>query len=168
MALVDRSAPPHLTRKVVGPDLSTRTTNETKGNAPNDLSNRKYILWDADGVEKVPPGEEEHIQAVIKQIDEIQKFQFNKARHCYGGTHARTQGVIVGKFVVPDDLPQHLKQSELFEKGGEYPVICRYSSEPGDPGLDASTHLVINIEKQCLRCRTGPHPAAQRFRYEAL
>ena len=36
-----------------------------------------------------------------------------------------------------DDLPKHLKQS-LFEHGGEYPVVARYSSEPGDPGLDVS------------------------------
>ncbi len=24
----------------------------------------------------------------------------------------------------------------MFAHGGEYPVVCRYSSEPGDPGLD--------------------------------
>ena len=42
-----------------------------------------------------------------------------------------------GKLVVLDDLPKHLKQS-LFEHGGEYPVVARYSSEPGDPGLDVN------------------------------
>ncbi len=51
------------------------------------------------------------------------------------GTHARTQGLVKGKLIVPEDLPKHLKQS-MFEHGGEYPVVCRYSSEPGDPGLD--------------------------------
>ncbi|KAI0146730.1 catalase-like domain-containing protein [Pestalotiopsis sp. NC0098] len=108
------------------------------GNAglEDDLSKKKYVRWDAEGVESIPPDEDEHIQAVLKQVDEIQRFQYNKARHCYGGTHARTQGVITGTFIVPDDLPPHLKQSELFEKGGEYPAVCRYSSEPGDPGLD--------------------------------
>lgn len=54
---------------------------------------------------------------------------------CFPGTHARTQGLVKGKLVVPDDLPQHLKQS-FFEHGGEYPIVARYSSEPGDPGLD--------------------------------
>lgn len=53
------------------------------------------------------------------------------------GTHARTQGIVKGKLVVPDDLPKHLKQT-LFEHGGEYPIVARYSSEPGDPGLDVS------------------------------
>lgn len=51
------------------------------------------------------------------------------------GTHARTQGLVKGKLIVEHDLPKHLKQS-LFADGGEYPVFCRYSSEPGDPGLD--------------------------------
>ena len=51
------------------------------------------------------------------------------------GTHARTQGIVKGILIVPDDLPKHLKQS-MFEHGGEHAVVCRYSSEPGDPGLD--------------------------------
>jgi hypothetical protein len=115
-------------------DKNTNGTvvNEGSGN----LSSRNYIHWDANGVEDVPPGEDEHIQAVINQINESQKLQYNKARHCYGGTHARTQGIVKGTFIVSNDLPQHLKQSELFERGAEYPVACRYSSEPGDPGLD--------------------------------
>ena len=60
------------------------------------------------------------------------------------GTHARTQGLVKGMLSVPDDLPKHLKQS-LFEKGGEYPIVARYSSEPGDPGLDVN-QLPSNIE----------------------
>ncbi|KAF3055807.1 putative catalase protein [Daldinia childiae] len=101
------------------------------------LASRKYVSWEAAGVERIPPGEEEDMRAVIAQISEMQRRQYNKARHCYGGTHARTQGIVKGKLVVPGDLPKHLKQSELFREAGEYPVACRYSSEPGDPGLDA-------------------------------
>ncbi|KAF2490765.1 heme-dependent catalase [Lophium mytilinum] len=101
-----------------------------------DLSNRPYIHWNDPNVEKIPPNEAEDIQAVADMINLIQKTHYNKTRHAYGGTHARTQGVVKGTFVVPDDLPKHLKQTELFEKGGEYQCICRYSSEPGDPGLD--------------------------------
>lgn len=51
------------------------------------------------------------------------------------GTHARTQGIVKGMLIMDDDLPKHLKQS-MFAKGAEHPVVCRYSSEPGDPGLD--------------------------------
>ena len=42
--------------------------------------------------------------------------------------------------IVKDDLPKHLKQS-MFERGGEHAVVCRYSSEPGDPGLDVCLPL---------------------------
>ena len=101
-----------------------------------DLASRNYLRWDTPGVEKIPPGEEEDISAVADQINLIQTTHYNKTRHSYGGTHARTHGIIKGKFIVLDDLPQHLKQTELFEKGGEFPVVCRYSTEPGDPGLD--------------------------------
>ncbi|TKX21388.1 catalase-like protein [Elsinoe australis] len=103
---------------------------------PQDLANRNYIRWDANGVEVVPPGEEEDIKAVAEQINTIQRAHYNKTRHAYGGTHARTQGVVKGTFVVADDLPKHLRQTELFSQPGSYPAVCRYSTEPGDPGLD--------------------------------
>ena len=60
------------------------------------------------------------------------------------GTHARTQGIVKGKLVVTDNLPKHLKQS-MFSKGAEHPVVCRYSSEPGDPGLDVSLYIQWDI-----------------------
>ena len=72
--------------------------------------------------------------AIVTQASEV---------HCYqralltgrAGTHARTQGIVKGMLIVKDDLPKHLKQS-MFEHGGQHAVVCRYSSEPGDPGLD--------------------------------
>ena len=51
-----------------------------------DLANRKYIRWDDEGVEKVPPNESEDIQAVADMINRIQKAQYNMHRHCYTGT----------------------------------------------------------------------------------
>ncbi|KAK2597880.1 hypothetical protein N8I77_012635 [Diaporthe amygdali] len=101
-----------------------------------DLSNRNYIRWDAGGVEKVPPNEAEDIQTVADLANELQRRTWNKTRHGYGATHARTQGIVKGSFIVLEDLPEHLKQTELFQHGGQYPAACRYSSEPGDPGLD--------------------------------
>lgn len=101
---------------------------------------RSYVKYSSD-LEKIPDGEAEDIQAVAKQLTDIQKAQYNVHRHCFSGTHARTQGIVKGKFIVPDDLPQHLKQGELFAKGGEFPVAARYSTEPGDPSLDVSLLL---------------------------
>jgi hypothetical protein len=102
----------------------------------SDHGNRQFIRWDAEGVECIPPNEKEDIQKVANMFNDVQRAFFNKTRHCYSGTHARTQGIVKGKFIVPDDLPPHLKQTELFASGGEYDAACRYSSEPSDPGLD--------------------------------
>ncbi|KAG8533505.1 uncharacterized protein KY384_002291 [Bacidia gigantensis] len=100
-----------------------------------DLSKRKYKHWQDEGVEKIPPDEEEDINAVAEQVNGMQRAQFNSHRHCYTGTHARTHGIVKGRLTVKDDLPPHLKQS-MFAHAAEYPAVCRYSSEPGDPGLD--------------------------------
>ncbi|KAL8644252.1 MAG: hypothetical protein Q9210_007348 [Variospora velana] len=87
------------------------------------LANRNYIRCDA-GVESIPENEEDDIKAVADMINPIQKAQWN--------CHRR---VVKGSFIVHDHLPKHLKQS-MFDHGAEYPVVCRYISEPGDPGLD--------------------------------
>lgn len=116
-------------------------------NDSKDVTERNYIRWDADGVQKVPPNEQEDIQAVVTMINAAQKAQFNKGGHAFGGTHQRTQGLVKGKFIVKDDLPKHLKQTELFSKAGEYDAIARYSSEPGDPGLDVG-YTALNEEVQ--------------------
>jgi hypothetical protein len=129
-----------------------------------DLSDRKYIRWDAPGVEKIPPNEQEDIQEVVKMINHMQRAQFNKGRHCFGGTHARTQGLVKGKFIIEDKLPKHLKQTELFSKAGEYDVACRYSSEPGDPGLDVRDWKVS--QKILLIVIPGSNPPTSWLCYE--
>lgn len=50
------------------------------------LADRKYIRWDAEGVEKIAENEEEDIKAVADMINAIQKAQWNNHRHCYSGT----------------------------------------------------------------------------------
>ena len=122
-----------------------------KGEDQAAMANRKYIHWQDEGVEKIPPNEADDIQAVADMINAMQKAQYNSHRHCYtgesgplyrratltglAGTHARTQGIVKGTLIIKDDLPKHLKQS-MFEHAGAHAVLCRYSSEPGDPGLD--------------------------------
>ena len=58
----------------------------------------KYIQWNADGVEKITPGEIEKIQAVSDQFNRFQMMNFNEHMHCLRGTHLRTQGCVVGKW----------------------------------------------------------------------
>ena len=110
-------------------DISNKSENQDA------MAKRKYIHWQDPGVEKIPPNEAQDIQAVADMINGMQRAQYNQHRHCYTGTHARTQGIVKGKLIVESSLPKHLKQS-MFAQAGEYPAVCRYSSEPGDPGLD--------------------------------
>lgn len=108
----------------------------------SDLSSRSYIRWDEKGVEAIPANEAKDIQSIVDKINETQRRFYEQNGHCFGGTHARTQGIVKGTLYVSDNLPLHLKQTELFSQAGEYPVICRYSSEPSDPKLDVGSDLI--------------------------
>lgn len=138
----------------------------TNGVTLDDLAKRNYIRWDDKGVEHKPDDEDEDINEVVKQINTIQKVHWNMHRHCFSGTHARTHGIVKGTFVVHDDLPKHLKQGELFAQGGEYPTVCRYSTEPGDPGQDVST-LPCRLSVRTYK-RSGSHPKPSWVCHEAL
>ncbi|KAJ4988976.1 catalase [Stagonosporopsis vannaccii] len=87
----------------------------------------KYIKWDAEGVEVIQPGEQEKIKEVSDQFNRFQMMNFNEHMHCLRGTHLKTQGCVMGKFIVHDNLPEHLAQG-MFKKPGVYDVIMRYSS----------------------------------------
>lgn len=45
----------------------------------------KYVEWNAEGVEKVPPNEAEDIQAVAGLINKFQMAQMSNHRHVYSG-----------------------------------------------------------------------------------
>ncbi|KAK5128126.1 hypothetical protein LTR08_004179 [Meristemomyces frigidus] len=87
----------------------------------------EYIKWDAEGVEVEQPGEQEKIKEVAAQFNRFQLMNFNEHMHCLRGTHLKTQGCVMGKFIVKDNLPEYLAQG-MFAKPGSYDVIMRYSS----------------------------------------
>jgi len=91
------------------------------------MADSKYIKWDAEGVEVIQPGEKEKIQQVSDQFNRFQMMNFNEHMHCLRGTHLKTQGCVMGKFIVKPDLSLHLAQG-MFAKPGTYDMIMRYSS----------------------------------------
>ncbi|BFZ56252.1 hypothetical protein PYCC9005_003296 [Savitreella phatthalungensis] len=99
-----------------------------------DLAERCYVPY-SDSLERIEPGEAADIAAVADQVNEMQRRQFSQHRHAYTATHIRTQGILRGKFVV-GELPEYLRQGELFERPGEYDIVCRYSTETGDAAID--------------------------------
>ncbi|QIW95660.1 hypothetical protein AMS68_001178 [Peltaster fructicola] len=88
---------------------------------------QQCLARDAEGVEVQQPNEREWIQKVSDQFNRFQMMNFNEHMHCLRGTHLKTQGCVVGKFTVKDDLPAHLRQG-MFAKSGSYDCIMRYSS----------------------------------------
>ncbi|CZR70117.1 uncharacterized protein PAC_20018 [Phialocephala subalpina] len=54
-------------------------------------------------------------------------MNFNEHHHCLRGTHLKTQGCVMGKFTVKNNLPPNLAQG-MFAKPGQYDTIMRYSS----------------------------------------
>ena len=82
-----------------------------KGEDQAAMANRKYIHWQDEGVEKIPPNEAEDIQAVADQINAMQKAQYNSHRHCYTGWWDRLPMVMAnttGRNARPD--PRHCQR----------------------------------------------------------
>ncbi|KAL7940807.1 heme-dependent catalase [Trichoderma barbatum] len=100
------------------------------------MATREYIRWDSQGVEKIPEGEADDIQAVVKMFDRLHQAMFQMNSHAVSGTHGRSHVVVKGTFMVPGNLPSQLKQTELFAEAGEYPAVYRYSSALPDPNVD--------------------------------
>lgn len=83
------------------------------------LAKRKYIRWNDEGVEKIPPNEAEDIQAVADQINAIQKAMWNMHRHCYTGKllicRAKSFIVLSGLQEPMRELRVSLKESSLLK-----------------------------------------------------
>lgn len=70
--------------------------------------------------------------------------------------------MVKGTLRTEPNLPDHLKQS-MFAEEREWPVLCRYSSEPGDPGLDVGAFFepLQTVQSPLILSRTEyPNPEA--------
>lgn len=104
-----------------------KASGTAKMNGEHENAPGTYIRWDASGVSTVPPGEQEKIWEVSNQFNRFQMMNFNEHMHCLRGTHLKTQGCVVGKFTVHDNLRPELAQG-MFKKPGTFDCIMRYSS----------------------------------------
>ncbi|KAK5111777.1 hypothetical protein LTR62_004697 [Meristemomyces frigidus] len=104
-----------------------KASGTAKANGERKAAPGEYIKWDAEGVETVPPQEQDKIWEVSRQFNRFQMMNFNEHMHCLRGTHLKTQGCVMGRITVHRDLPPHLAQG-MFAKPASYDVIMRYSS----------------------------------------
>ena len=85
----------------------------------------------ADTLEHINPDE---AQIHAEMIDTFRKIQETTAKdygHAVRGVHAKSHGILTGRFEVLPNLPAPLAQG-LFAKPGSYDVILRLSTNPGD------------------------------------
>lgn len=115
-------------------DALKETVNQAWTNVKRGLSsappNDAYLPWDAPGVEMIKPDEEEKIERIKQVMERMQKNNFDLHGHAFRATHVKTQGVVKGKLVVKEDLPEHLRQGIFAQPGKVYDVAARYANEP--------------------------------------
>lgn len=81
---------------------------------------------------EVPVEDEARLIAEITdQMSETNLEAFERHRHAIRDAHAKSHGVLTGTLTIPSDLPAHLRQG-VFAQPGEYDVVARISSAPGD------------------------------------
>ena len=85
----------------------------------------------ADSVEQ--PAADEHVifDDLSRTMQHITRTMAARYRHAYRPVHAKSHGLLLGTLTVAADLPEHLAQG-LFAAPGSYPVLMRFSTNPGD------------------------------------
>jgi Catalase len=79
------------------------------------------------------PAENEHVifDELSRTMQHITRSMASRYRHAYRPVHAKSHGILVGELDVLPNLPEHLAQG-LFAREASYPVVMRFSTNPGD------------------------------------
>lgn len=82
-------------------------------------------------VEQPAPDEHVVFDELSRTMQHITRTMAARYRHAYRPVHAKSHGLLVGRLQVMPGLPQALAQG-LFAEEKTYPVIMRFSTNPGD------------------------------------
>ena len=79
------------------------------------------------------PAPDEHVifDELSRTMQHITRHMATRYRHAYRPVHAKSHAVIVGTLDVLPNLPPHLAQG-LFASPRSFPVLLRFSTNPGD------------------------------------
>ncbi len=97
---------------------------------PDQQPARPYLPY-TPAVEQPAPDEHVIFDELSRTMQHITRTMASRYRHAYRPVHAKSHGVLVGTLEIPAGLPEHLAQG-LFAQPGSYPVILRFSTNPGD------------------------------------
>ena len=91
---------------------------------------QKYLSY-APSVETPAPDEAVIFDELSRTMQHITRTMASRYRHAYRPVHAKSHGVLVGEMKVLQGLTGALAQG-LFATPGSYPVVMRFSTNPGD------------------------------------
>ena len=105
-------------------------SNATAEDQPVTVDPSQYIKY-SPSVETKQEGEEEVFQQISEAMHMIGETMLDRFRHGIRSVHAKSHGLLKAELKVHGDLPEYLRQG-LFAHAGNYPVIMRFSTNPGD------------------------------------
>ncbi len=82
-------------------------------------------------VETTEADEAETTQGMIDALRDIAETTFKDSGRALRGVHAKSHGLLSAQLHIDDGLPPELAQG-LFAQPGNYPVVMRFSTTPGD------------------------------------
>jgi len=81
--------------------------------------------------EQIPEDEADTIRELGEAIHTIMEKTYQDSGHAARGVHAKSHGLLQGEIDVLDGLPPELAHG-AFAKAGTFPVVLRFSTNPGD------------------------------------
>jgi hypothetical protein len=111
-------------------------------------------------IEQPDPNEKAVFDELSQTMQHITRTMAGHYRHAYRPVHAKSHGVLVGTLQVHPDLAEPLSQG-LFAKPASYPVVLRFSTNPGDLLADSVSSprglaiKVLNVRGEPLPSHSG-------------
>ena len=90
----------------------------------------EYLRYSPE-LEQPAPNEHVLFDELSRTMQHITRTMAARYRHAYRPVHAKSHGVLTGTLEPLSDLPPELAQG-LFARANAYPVILRFSTNPGD------------------------------------
>jgi len=118
-----------------------------------------YLAF-SDSLEQPEPNESEVFAELSKTMLHITRTMASHYRHAYRPVHAKSHGLLVGTLQMERNLGEPLAQG-LFGEPKSYPVILRFSTNPGDLLADSVSSprglaiKVLNVQGEMLRSHSG-------------
>lgn len=111
-------------------------------------------------LEQPAPDEPATFEELSRIMQHITRTMASHYRHAYRPVHAKSHGVLVGTLTVSSGLAEPLAQG-LFATPASYPVILRFSTNPGDLLADSVSSprglavKILNVEGEMLPSHAG-------------